>query len=227
MNTKVIIRCLLIYVYLLSSCESKQTSSRDGMSKSSIDINADLSMKLSSVESNKYLTFDTLKILIPNNVNINSNNVYDGIYELRGNSFKKHKSLIFNYHAFVITSEDLGKGIRGYLYVFDTRNKSLIKDFTFKRNSLYSSAGIFIIDRNTHRIFSVDKPEWYDAKQENIIPASISYIKGNYFENLRNVYKVGGEAPTDTELISFFNKSMAANSKDVLPLPSDWWKPNK
>lgn len=227
MNTKAIIRYLLICVYFLSSCESKPTSSRDVTSKSPIDINADSSMRLSSVENNKYLTFDTLKFLIPKNININSSNVYSGIYEIKGNSFKRHKSLILNNHAFLTTSEDLGRGIRGYLYVFDIRNKSLIKDSTFKRNSLYSSAGIFIIDRNTHRIFSVDKPEWYDAKQENIIPASISYIKGNYFENLKNVYKVGDEVPTDTSLISFFNKSMATNSKDVFPLPNDWWKPNK
>ena len=228
MSTKVIIRYLLIIcVYFLSSCESKPTSSRDVTSKSPIDINADSSMKLSSVENNKYLTFDTLKFLIPKDLNINSSNVYSGIYEIKGTSFKRHKSLIFNNHAFITTSKDLGRGIRGYLYVFDIRNKSLIKDSTFKRNSLYSSAGIFIIDRNTNRIFSVDKPEWYDAKQENIIPASISYIKGGYFENLKNVYKVGDEIPTDTSLVSFFNKSMATNSKDVLSLPSDWWKPNK
>jgi hypothetical protein len=227
MNTKVIIRYLLICVYFLSSCESKPTSSRDVTSKSPIDINADSLMKLSSIENNKYLTFDTLKFLIPKNLNINSSNVYSGIYEIKGNSFKRRKSLIFNNHAFLTTSEDLGKGIRGYLYVFDIRNRLLIRDSTFKRNSLYSSAGIFIIDRNTNRIFSVDKPEWYDAKQQNIIPASISYIKGNYFENLKNVYKVGDEVPTDTSLVSFFHKSMAANSKDVLPLPNDWWKPNK
>lgn len=227
MNTKAIIRYLLICVYFLSSCESKPTSSRDVTSKSPVDFNADSSMKLSSVENNKYLTFDTLKFLIPKNLNINSSNVYSGIYEIKGNSFRRHKSIIFNDHAFLTTSEDLGKGIRGYLYVFDNRTKSLVKDSTFKRNSLYSSAGIFIIDRNTNRIFSVDKPEWYDAKQENIIPASISVVKGGYFVNLKNVYKVGGEVPTDTSLVSFYNKAMATNSKDVLPLPNDWWKPNK
>lgn len=227
MNTKATIRYLLICIYFLSSCQNRPTSSRDVTPKSPNDINADSSMKLYSIESNKYLTFDTLKFLIPKDLNIESSNVYSGIYDLKEKSFKRHKSLIFNNHAFLTTSEDLGKGIRGYLYVFDIRNKALIKDSTFKRNSLYSSAGIFIIDRKTNRIFSVDKPEWYDAKQQNIIPASISYIKGGYFENLKNVYMVGDEVPTDTALVSFFNKSMAANSKDVLPLPNDWWKSNK
>ena len=227
MNTKVIIRYLLICVYFLSSCQSKPTSGRAVNSKLRKDINSDSSMRISSVENNKYLIFDTLKFLIPKNLNIDSSNVYSGIYEVKGGSFKRYKSIIFNNHAFLSTSEDLGKGIRGYLYVFDIRNKSLVKDSTFKRNSLYSSAGIFMIDRNTDRIFSVDNPEWYDAKQQNIIPASISYIKGGYFEYLKNVYKVGNEVPTDTSLVTFFKQSMTTNSKVVLPLPNDWWKSNK
>ncbi|MFB0493888.1 hypothetical protein ABID99_000125 [Mucilaginibacter sp. OAE612] len=226
MNTKVILGYLLICVCFLSSCQRKPTASRD-VTSSPTEINADSLMRLSLVENNKYLTFDTLKFLIPEDLNIDLSHVYSGIYEIKGNSFKRHKSLIFNNHAFLTTCEDLGKGIRAYLYVFDIRSKSLIKDSTFKRKFLYSSAGIFIVDRKTNRIFSVDKPEWYDAKEENIIPASISYIRGDYFENLKNVYKVGDEIPTDTSLVSFFNESMAASSKDVLLLPNDWWKPNK
>ena len=227
MSSKIIIRYLLICVYCLSSCVGKPTSNRNVKADSLSNTNVDSSIKFYTVEHNKYLTFDTLRFLIPKDMNINSANVYNGIYEIKGNSFRRHKSLIFNNHAFLTTAEDLGKGIRTHLYVFDIRNKSLIKDPIFKRNYLYSSAGIFIIDRSTHRILSVNKPEWYDAKQENIIPASISYIKGIYFENLKNVYKVGDEIPGDTSLVSFFNKSMAANNKEVLVLPKDWWKTNE
>jgi len=227
MKTKDIIKYLPICIYFLFSCGSKPTSSRSVTSKSPVDINADSLMKLLSVDNHKYLTFDTLKFLIPKDVNINSGNVYSGIYEIKGNSFKRHKSLIFNRHVFLTTFEDLGMGIRSRLYVFDICNKSLIRDTAFNRYYLYSSAGIFIIDRSTQRIFSVDKPEWYDARQTSIITASISYIKGNHFENLKNVYKVGDEVTTDTSLVSFFTQSMAPESKDVLPLPDDWWKPGK
>ncbi|WP_133999243.1 hypothetical protein [Dinghuibacter silviterrae] len=163
-------------------------------------------------------------IPIPKDAHIDSTNLYNGIYELTGKSIKKHKSITFNNLIFVTTSEDLGDGIRGYLYVFNTRNKLLIRDTTFKRDYLYSSAGIFIIDSSSQRICSIDKPEWYDEKQEGIIPASIARIKGAYFDEYKTVYKVGEDIPEDSSLVSFFNEAIAGNSKEVLDLPKDWWK---
>ena len=227
MNTKVIIKYLFICVYFLSSCKSKPTSSRDVTAKSPVDINANSSMRISSVENNKYLTFDTVKVLIPKNLNIDSSNIYNGIYEISGNFFKRRKFLVFNNLAFLTTFEDLGIVSRSHLYVFDIKKKSFVRDSTFKRAYLVSTAAIFMVDRISNRIFIVGKPQLYDAKQEVIVPASLYSIKGGYFEYMKNVYKVGNEVPTDTSLVSFFNKSMATNSKDVLPLPNDWWKPNK
>ncbi len=224
MSKKIFIRYLLICVFCFSSCISKPTSNRNTTINSLSNRNVETSLKFYTVKHNKYLTFDTLRFIIPNDANINSNNVYNGIYELKGNSFIRHKTLTFNNLAFLTTFENLGTGIRSRLYVFDTRNKLLIKDSTFKRSYLYSSAGIFIIDRSTNKIFSVDKPEWYSAKQASIITAAVCNIKEGYFNHLKNVYKVGNEIPTDTSLVSFFNKSMLANNKEVLVLPMDWWK---
>ena len=211
MNRKNNIRYLLICVYCLSSCSLNNR-------------NIDSSIKFKTVEQNKYLILDTLRFLIPKDENISLDNVYMGIIESKKNSFERHKSLIINNYAFLTTSEDLGRGIRSYLYVFDIRNKSLIRDSLFKHNYLYSSAGIFVIDRSTLKIFSVDKPDWYDAKQEEIIPASISSIKGYYFEYLKVVYKIGVDIPSDSSLVSFFYKSMLTNDKEVFELPKDWWK---
>lgn len=132
--------------------------------------------------------------------------------------------MVFNGYAMVTTFEDLGMGIRGYLYVFNTRNKLLIRDTAFQRAYLYSSAGIFIIDPVSEKIFSIDKPEWYDKKNEGIIPASIDCIKGPYFKDLRIVYKVGSEIPEDKALISFFKGAMDGDSREALGLPKDWWK---
>ena len=211
----------------MSSCESKPTSSRDVTAKSPVDIYADSSMRISSVKNDEYITFDTVKFLIPKNLNIDSSNIYNGIYEISRSSFIRRKFLVFNNLAYLTTFEDLGIVSRSHLYVFDIKKKSFVKDSTFKRDYLVSTAAIFMINSTSNRILIVGKPALYDAKQEVIVPASLYSIKGGYFDYLKNVYKVSDEVPTDTALVSFFNKSMATNSKDVLPLPNDWWKPNK
>lgn len=224
MKSRIIAGYLLVCICCFSACVNKPGSNLGVSKDSGNDFYSESAIKFDSVQQNRYITVDTVKFLIPKDINLNPGNVYNGIYEIHGNSLRRYKCVKSGQHAFLTTFENLGQGARSHLYVFDAQHKSLIRDFEFNRNYLYSSAGIFIVDRSTHKIFSVDKPEWYDAKQELIIPASISYIKGDHFETLKNIYKVGNEVPGDTSLISFYKSSMSADNKNVLVLPANWWK---
>ena len=165
-----------------------------------------------------------MKFPIPFGVNITTTNICNGMYELKSNSLERHRFLITNKLAYLTTCENLGRGIRTYLYAFDKHNKSLIRDSAFQRDFLFSSAGIFVIEMSSNMIFAVDKSEWYDSKQENITPASLYVAKGKYFENVKNVYRIEGDDPSDTSLISFFKNSISIGSDRVFPLPDDWWE---
>lgn len=182
------------------------------------------SIKLYRVEDNEYVMFDTLKFKVPPDANITPTNIYNGVYEMTSDSLERRKWLIDKDWVFLTTIEDLGKGVRSFLYVFDISHRSIIRDSVFKRCYVFSSAGIFIIDTVNNKIFSVNIPSWYDSKKEMIIPASLLDIKGGYFNYIKNVYEVGDEIPRDTALVSFFKNTILTGSNSVTILPNDWWK---
>jgi hypothetical protein len=160
---------------------------------------------------------------MPTKVNIADSNIYAGIYELKADSLVRRKVLIVNNLVYLTCSEDVGTGIRAQLYVYDLAHKSLIIDSEFRRNSLYSSAGIVIFDRSTNKIFVVDKSEYYQKRGTFIIPAALYEIKGQYFKTLKIVYKVGEEIPGDTTaLIPFYKSATSIGSTRALILPKDW-----
>jgi hypothetical protein len=186
-------------------------------------IYSDSSIQFYTKGNNKYIIIDTIRFQIPVDVNITPANIYDGIYELKSDSLVKHKFLITKKLIFLTTFEDLGMGIRSNLYAFDMVHKRLIRDSSFDRSYLHSSAGIFIIESD--RIFSIDKSGYYQKKHEFIIPAGLYLVKEQYFENIKDVYKVGEEIPGDTSsMIPFFKSSISPHSKGALLLPDDWWK---
>jgi hypothetical protein len=81
-----------------------------------------------------------------------------------------------------------------------------------------------MIETGSSRIFVVGKPEWYEAKQENILPASLFEIKRGVFENEKNVYQVGSDIPGGMKLLSFFKNSISAPGDGVFELPRNWWQ---
>ena len=229
MNKKIAYIGFSACLFFLASCNSNKDQKQDSTIDSAnnqreTNVNMDSTLKVFSVGRDKNISFDTLKIRLPENFNVASKDVYNGIYEVKDNSLARHKVLTNKNLAFFTTSEDLGKGIRAYLYVFDTSRKGFIRDSDFRRDYLYSAAGIFLIDPLTNKIFAVDKSEWYDAKQQHIIPASVYEVRSGAFINTRNVYKIGDEIPADTALASFFKHALSVDSKDILPLPKDWWR---
>lgn len=171
----------------------------------------------------KFIALDTVDFPIPKNVSLSSKNIFDGIYEISSNELIKKRAVIHHSFAFITTYENLGMGFSGYLYVFGRRNKTLVFDSEFKHNYLYSAGGIFIINQDGSKIFSVGKPEWYYAKGEEIIPASIVTIKNDHFVYLKNVYIAANEIPSINGLKFFFSKALAEDST-IHTLPGDWWK---
>jgi hypothetical protein len=103
-------------------------------------------------------------------------------------------------------------------------DRSLMKDSEFHHDYLYSSAGIFFIDVKSNKLFVVGKPEWYDAKKENILPASLYIIKERMLVNEKNVYQVGSDIPSEANLLLFFKNSISSSSVGVFELPKNWWK---
>lgn len=212
----------------LSACVNDSNTKRNSPSKPEVHKLAtselDSSIKIYATGDNKYVLLDTLKFKMPGDVPISATNIYAGIYELKDDSIVRYKFLTTKSQAFLTTFEDLGFGIRGRLYVFDMVNKSLIRDSAFNHDYLYSSAGIFIIETKGSKIFVVGKPEWYEAKQENILPASLYVVKGGVFENEKNVYQVGSDIPSGMKLLSFFKNSISTPGNGVFELPRNWWQ---
>jgi len=214
---------LVLSFYCLSACVNDTATKKKAPSPSGKpEHGSDSPITVYTAGDNKYIVFDTVKFKIPVDVNITPANVYNGIYEVRSDSLKRGKFLITKDLAFLTTFEDLGTGYRAYLYVFELTNKSLIRDTEFKHDYLYSSAGVFVIEPDNNRIFSVDRAAWYDAKKEEIIPASLYEVKGPEFKYIKNVYRFGNEVPGDTSLLSFYKNSITTGGKGVFALPDDW-----
>jgi len=184
----------------------------------------DSSTKIYTIGSDKYILFDTIKCKIPGDAEITAAALYNGIYEFRSGFLERHKLLITKKLAFLTTSEDLGTGIRGHLYVFDLPSRSLVKDTEFERDYHHSSAGIFVVDPGGNKIFVVSKEALYEAKQESIIPASLYEVQGGSFKFIKNVYQFGNEVPGDTALLSFYKNSITPGGKGVFILSDDWYK---
>jgi hypothetical protein len=181
------------------------------------------SVELLSKSNIKIISFDTITFQVPVEVNVTAENIYDGIFELGTDSLIKRKVLIHKNLVFLTTFEDLGMGIRSNLYVFDLACKSLIRDSSFNREYLHSSAGVFVIDANEGKIFTIGKPAWYDSKSKIITAGSFYWIKGSYFYFEKNVYmdgELGIDTLADSSILSFYKNSIAG--KGVYPLPDDW-----
>jgi len=195
----------------------------DSVKPSLAEVGADSAMEFYAAAGNRYVRLGATNLRIPDTTDITAENIYAGIYELKKGYLIRHKFLVAKNTLFLCTFDDVGMGYRAYLYVYDLTHRCFIRDPSFDQNYLYSSAGIFVIDR--HTIFVPGKSEWYDAKSEGIIPASLYAIRGRYFRFVKNVYEKGDRSPNDTTgLLSFVNASISEVSNKVLPLPSDWWK---
>jgi hypothetical protein len=188
------------------SCNSNPAAQHAPKAQRRQRVNPDSIIRFFTVENKRFMSLDTLRFLIPDGFNVSPANIYNGIYEVKPSALVRHKVLISNNLVFFTTFEDLGKGIRAYLYAFDISRKSFIRDSSFSRNYLFSGAGIFVIDPYTSRIFAVDRSVWYNAKRENIIPASVFEVKDGRFQITQNLYQIANEPPVDTALLSFFKK---------------------
>jgi hypothetical protein len=201
----------------------KQTAREETKSPQNTVVQIPDSVKVLTEGNIKIISVDTTKFQVPVEVNVTAENIYDGIFELKTDSLIKRRVLILKNLAFLTTFEDLGMGIRSNLYVFDLARKSLIRDSSFDRAYLHSSAGVFVIDANEGKIFTIGKPAWYDSKKEIITAGSFYSIKGNFFYFEKNVYKVGElgiDILADSSILSFYKNAVSGNG--VYPLADDW-----
>lgn len=149
---------------------------------------------------------------------------YQGIYEVGQNGAILKKAVMrFDNHIIFTTFIDLGMGYKAYLYAFKPSNKKLLIHTEFKEPFIYSSAGIFLIDRKYCKIFSIGKPQWYGDKKALITPVSIFSLKQKEFSFLKNIYEIGDQSETGDSLLVFYKHSLANNAIDAKILPEKWW----
>lgn len=149
---------------------------------------------------------------------------FRGIYEVSNDTIIRNYAIIIGSHVLFTTYDDVGIGYRAYLFAFDINKKVLIKDVQFKQNYLYSSGGVFVIDRKLKNIFSIGKGEFYEKKQIWFTGASMYKIKGSSYQAIKNVYVEGEKNGSDTALIDFYNTSLINNAKNGIILPENWWR---
>ena len=186
--------------------------------------------KTASGSEHLYLKNDSLYIVadkkvyaIAKDTSINYKNPFAAIYQIGKDSITRSYSLVLNNLVYFTTYEDLGQGYRANLYVFDAKTHRLVYNQAFKHYYLYSSAAIFIIDRNNNKIFSIGKPGWYERKQTLVTSASMYSAYGSHFKFYKNIYE-GGDKTDRTALMKFYHHSLTNNAKRGLTLPENWWK---
>jgi hypothetical protein len=149
-------------------------------------------------------------------------NSYAGIYEIVRDSIKKSYSLAVNNLIYFTTYAD-GVGYKGYLYIYNPKSKKLAREPDFNHNYLFSSWGIFIIDRNTNKIFSIN-PSSFDQKTMPIVAASMYSVSGGNFKLCKIIYDRLNNVEEDTSIMKLYRRSLADNGKHGLLFPDDSWK---
>ncbi len=162
---------------------------------------------------------------IPKDTTIDYKDAIATIYEIKGDSLRKSYNLVWDGRVYFTTYEDIGIGPRLHLYVFDTLKKTLICDQQFKRNYLYSSGGMFIVDRNANKIFAVE-PSMFMKKDKDIIftSAAMYSISRRNYKYYKSIYELGNKTDEDTLLVKFYHHSLANNGINGKILPNNWWK---
>jgi len=223
------LRIALLCLFILASCSNEQKNSHHLAS-----------LQSSKKNIGKHFIADTNFILIGDSICVslngtgycvssNNNGIigksYKGILEVDPNGIVyKKQAVLFNDYVLFSTYEDLGQGYRGYLYAFRKSDGVLANEPELKRNYVYSSAGIFIIDNKTNKLFAINRPQWYDKKQLLITTVSMFSLESNKFKNNLNVYAEGTLTETDRSIADFFWKSLSDNAKRAQLLPDDWSK---
>ena len=162
----------------------------------------------------KYLALDTFRIELPavDSDSIATANIYGGIYTLSADSLQRRKFLKADNLVFFTTFEDLGMGLRSHLYVYDLVGKRFIRDSTFDRNYLSSSAAIFVVDTADASILAIYKEHWDEATDGVSIPALFYDVNGRYFRFLKDVSEIRNNVPEDTALVSFIQRTLTVSN---------------
>jgi hypothetical protein len=183
----------------------------------------DSTIGFDSTEKKHFIRIAGSRIPLSDDVQVDSNNIFGGIYELKSDSLIKHAALMVGHYLFVTTYADLGRGYQVYLQAIDTTHKRSIIDPAFKRNFLYSDAGIFLIQNS--RIFLVDLSFESTVKKSQVSIGSLFKIDGRYFANIKDVYREGEQIFGDTSKLAWFFKAADSSvSTSVHILPKRWWK---
>jgi len=220
----------LVFVQVLFSCSTDKNGSKTENSPPPIveksQENSDLPVK----PKHLYLHNDSICVIadksiycIKRDMTIDYKHSYAGIYEILGDSIKKSYSLAINNLIYFTTYADGSIGHKGYLYVFDRNKRTLVTDRDFKHNYLYSFWGMFIIDRKTNKIFSIN-PGWYDEKTVPVVAASMYAVKGAKFKFYKFIYQQFNNVQQDSNIVKFYHKSLVNNGKNGFMLPERWWK---
>ncbi|MBS1664783.1 MAG: hypothetical protein JST68_27300 [Bacteroidetes bacterium] len=167
----------------------------------------------------KYVLVDTMKFLVPDSIDIRPTNLFNGIYLVKNGSLEKHNYLITANFVFLTIYEDVGTGYRGNLFAIDRVKKSFVMDTAFGWNHLRSSAGVFVMEADGKKVFTVHKPHWIDTSGPFIVSASVDEVRGGFFKEIKSVYMPGDEVPGDTALLHFYRDALLPRSKRVFPMP--------
>ena len=199
---------LLIYFLLTVACNSNN-SKRDhksiaDSSKSGNTLLEDkpLIVKGDSIQihiSNKVITF-------PKTAIDNLNNCYKGIYSVKNSSLTKTYCLQIDDLICFTTYSDVGTGFRGKLYIFNTKLNKFLLNVENKNTYIFSSAGIFFIDKNY--VSSFDKSYYSQSKNSLITTVEIYKIFDDNFKYNKFVYEKGDFTYENSSIMHFYNKNL-------------------
>jgi len=193
---------LMLYTFSICACSNDNATQR-----------------ASTPAGRKYLALDTFRIELPaeDSDNIEVADLYDGIYTLIADSLHRQKFLVRKNLAYFTTFQDLGMGLRSHLYVYDLAGKRFIRDTSFGRNYLYSSAAIMVLDTANDRMLAVSKQTWDETKDDLFVHALFYDVNGRYFRFLKDVSEIRNNVPEDTALVSFIHRPLSVSKTNKSP----------
>jgi len=165
-----------------------------------------------SAPTNKFLSVygDSLRvavndgfIVIPKGQIANPDSAYLGIYNIEAGAVNQTFSKLVDNKLFFTLQDNVGTGYRGYLYAFDLKQKKFITGSPARNNYVYSTGGIFFLDRN--HIFSVGKPNHVTPEDPFTTATGIYKIVNDRFRYLRYIDVNGEMTDDDTSIVKLYH----------------------
>ena len=143
-------------------------------------------------------------VTVAKNSVVDNDSVYTGIYRINNNSINQIFSTQKDDIVYFTTYASVGMGYRGYLYAFDVKRKKFLTNYSTKENYIFSSGGIFFLDKDY--ILSVCYPNHEDVDQPFTTDVEVYRVKQDKFHYIKYVAANGDMIFDDTLIIKLYNQ---------------------